>query len=348
MASKFTPPTEKSIDDLLLDQKNPRIPAEMSSATQEELIVFVAEEYDSLAIAQSIASHEYFSSEPVIAIPDKSSGHFVVVEGNRRLAALKLLLHPDYRSRLSDRKEWDSIPLKNIPKKIPVVVAKNRKEVTPILGYRHISGIQQWDAYAKARYIAAQVDSGLSFKKAAGEVGEGEAEIRSNYRNYKIAQQVKELNIDPTTSVALLEEFGVFTRAMQAGNLRDFIGAPSPSEVTKGKNPIPTKKQDALKELAGFLFGPTSVLDDSRNLTKLGKVISSQEGLKSLRRDRNLEEAHVASGGLRDRLVTRLSTAGRNLRAAKDDLPKYKKDEEVIDLVQESREALDELGRLLK
>jgi hypothetical protein len=83
-------------------------------------------------------------------------------------------------------------------------------------------------------------------------------------------------------------------------------------------------------------------------LTKLGKVLSSPTGLQVLRKERNLEEAHIASGGLRDRLVGRLADAARNLRAAKDDLPKYRRDAQVKQLLSDCREAIEDLEVIQK
>jgi hypothetical protein len=338
----YKAPIEKDVDDLSLDSKNPRIPVEKQSLSQDDLIVFVAETYNAIAIAKSIAAHQYFSSEPLIAIPNSGDTKLIVVEGNRRLAALKLLQSTSLRAKLSDRSEWDAINTSKVPTKVPVVVAKSRKEVAPIIGYRHISGIQPWDAYSKARYIAAQIDGGLSFEKTAKEVGERPAEVRANYRNYRIEQQSSP-RLDSDTLNGFRNGFGVFTRAMQSADLRTFIGAPAPSEVSMSKAPIPAKKKDALKEFIGFLFGSEAVLEDSRDLTRLGKVLASPEGLKVLRAERNLDEAHVASGGLRDRLVNRLSNAARNLRAAKGEIAKYKSDKEVNELIAECRNALDEI-----
>lgn len=153
MVTKFAPPIEIPVDRLLLDRKNPRIPPEKQSLSQDELTIFVAETYFALIIAKSISSHKYFSSEPLIAIP-ASGNRFIVVEGNRRLAALKLLLNSSLRSQLADHQEWDELSTADIPKRVPVVKVATRREVAPIIGFRHISGIQQWDAHAKARYIA--------------------------------------------------------------------------------------------------------------------------------------------------------------------------------------------------
>lgn len=346
MVTRFNPPVEIDVDKLLLDERNPRIPPEKQALSQDDLVAYVAESYFSLAIARSITSHQYFPSEPLIAIPASKKGHFVVVEGNRRLAALKLLLHTELRKKLTDRSEWDALPLGNVPTQVPVVTVDKRRDVAPIIGYRHISGIQPWDAHAKARYIADQVDSGLNFEQTAAEVGESESEVRMNYRNYRIAEQAEKLRIEPQAITGMKSGFGVFTRAMQSANLRDFIGAPSPEKVTTTKQPIPVKKKDELKEIVEMLFGPTAVLEDSRDITKLGKVVASKEGLKVLRQERNLEEAIVASGGIRDRLIGRLSNAARSLRAAKDDLPRYKKDKDVRQLIDEAAEALEDLRKI--
>lgn len=347
MALKFNPPIEIKVDMLLLDEKNPRVPPEKQSLSQDDLTIYVAESYFALAIARSIASHQYFSSEPLIAIPAEK-GYFTVVEGNRRLAALKLLLRSELREKLADRKGWDALSIDNVPDKVPVVIVSKRRDVAPIIGFRHISGIQPWDAHAKARYISDQVKSGLTFKETAAEVGESEAEVRMNYRNFRIAEQVEKLPVDPEALVGMKSGFGVFTRAMQSGSLRDFIGAPSPDQVITSKPPIPAKKKDALKEMVEMLFGPSAVLEDSRDITKLGKIVASKDGLNVLRQEHNLEEALVASGGIRDRLIGRLSNAARNLRAAREDLPKYKGDKEVKKIVEESQEALDDLKRILK
>lgn len=165
--------------------------------------------------------------------------------------------------------------------------------------------------------------------------------------NYRIEQQSSP-RLDSDTLNGLRNGFGVFTRAMQSADLRTFIGAPAPNEVSASKAPIPPKKRDALKEFVGFLFGPKAVLGHSRDLTRLGKVLASPEGLKVLRAERNLEEAHVASGGLRDRLVNRLSSAARNLRAAKNEISKYRSDNEVKDLIVECRSALDDVEQAQK
>jgi hypothetical protein len=308
MATHFKPAQNFAIDDLLLDSLNPRIPLEKRSLPPDDLTRFVAERYNAIAIAKSIAAHEYFPSEPLIAIAKGGTGKFIVVEGNRRLSALKLLKDERLRERLEDRAEWDEIDSKSVPNAVPVIVAAKREDVAPIIGYRHISGIQPWDAHAKARYIASQIQEGRTVEETAKDVGETQSEVRASYRNYGIGEQARE-EVGEETFNNLTERFGVFTRAMQSAELREFIGAPTANGVKVGKKQIPPKKTSELKEFIGYLFGPEPIVTDSRDLTKLGKAVASAEGLEALRAGQSLEEAHNAAGGVLDRLVNRLSNA---------------------------------------
>ncbi len=337
---KFTP-EDKNLVELFPDHENPRIPPNARGMLDEDLLVFIAGKYDSLVIAQSISQHQYFPSEPLIVVP-KEEGGYIVVEGNRRLAALNLLVSKTLREKVEGSDDWVDLPVLDKSLKIPVIVAQNRRDVAPIIGYRHIAGIEPWDPYAKARYIAAQIDDNdLTFEEAAKEVGEKSADVRSSYRNYKIAVQAEELGIDTSN---LVNTFGTFTRAMTS-DARNFIGAPSSSEVVKGKTPIPGKNISELKELIGYLFGSPEekVLKDTRQLDKLGKTLNSEVGLAVLRASHNLEDAYIASGGLLEGLLNRLRASLSNLKAAKLSIEDYKTNKDVQSLLAECESIIAEL-----
>lgn len=329
---------EASIDELLLDLENPRIPEECKDFTQEQLLAFVAENYNALTVAKSIARHSYFPSEPLIVL--REGDNKIVVEGNRRLSALKLLAHPELRDYLDERREWDSIELhETAPLTVPVIYVDSRREVAPIIGYRHISGIQPWDPYAKARYIAAQKDSGLTFEQVATEVGEKENDIKASYRNFRIIQQAISSGIETEDAVA---EFGVFTKAMQTKGIRDFVGVPTAKEVGE-EDPVSAENLPKLGEFMGLVFGDDAVVDDSRQLSQLGQILSSASGLQTLRDTRDIEQADAASGGPLERLITRLNSAVTNLRAARVDIQEFKEDDRVEMLLDECEEALSHL-----
>ncbi|GAH81158.1 unnamed protein product [marine sediment metagenome] len=62
-----------------------------------------------------------------------------------------------------------------------------------------------------------------------------------------------------------------------------------------------------------------------------------------LRETRDLEAAFIAAGGLRERLIKRLTNACNNLVAAREDIVAYVDDEDVQSLLTGCEEALQQL-----
>jgi ParB-like nuclease domain len=342
---------ELPISSLLLDEQNPRLPETEQSGTQDDLLRYIAKEYGPIEIAKSIASHGFFQSEPLIVVKDGTS--YIVVEGNRRLAALLLLSRPGRAKELDlqDAEEWETLGKSVVlPKDIPVVVAPSRRSVAPIIGYRHISGIEPWDPYAKARYLASLIDKeNHSFDDAASLVGETHSAVRSHYRNYRIATQAKEkFSADVTRA---RKRFGVFTRALQDDNLRAFLHAPQAAKVKPGKDPLPPSAKAPTLEFLSWVFGEGNqdpVLTDSRKLKDLGVAVSSETGLKILRTTRDLNAAFAAAGGHQKRVMDQLQTALVYLTSARDGVEEFSADESIKALVKEIRVFVNGLNELIE
>ena len=142
---------------LMLDQQNPRLPEGSSSWSQGEIFAFLAKVGVLDEIIESMLDNGYFEPEPLVVLGANGEGKHVVVEGNRRLAAL-LAIH--------EHEVADEYPLPTSPtaqqigelQKIPCFVVDTREEVTQYLGFRHIGGLKQWSPEAKARYLILEVD----------------------------------------------------------------------------------------------------------------------------------------------------------------------------------------------
>lgn len=82
------------LEELRFDRRNPRLPEFDlgADATDEDTIRLLWERMDVQEIAMSIAASGFFSHEPLIFA--REAGENVVIEGNRRLAATKLLVSP--------------------------------------------------------------------------------------------------------------------------------------------------------------------------------------------------------------------------------------------------------------
>src|SRR3954465_13118947 len=87
-------------DKLLLDGKNPRLAEHAlgDKPTQAELLEILWKKMAVDELAMSIAARGYFTHEPLFIAEE--DGKLVVIEGNRRLAAIKLLMDADTRKRL--------------------------------------------------------------------------------------------------------------------------------------------------------------------------------------------------------------------------------------------------------
>lgn len=299
------------------DWKNPRFPvgAEENFKSDTDVYLYLDTEFDAASVAESISRHGYFLSEPLIAIPEKERPNsYVVLEGNRRLAALKGLTDSQLRSKMQDRR-WrtlDPINKENASFWLPVLVANSREEVAPILGFRHVTGIAPWDPFQQARYVASLIDqpgSGLSAEDVADLIGRSVSEVRSFYRNYSILEQARdEFQILDTQRI--IDEFGVWTRSLVNSGIREYIGAPSPREVVEGEYPLNEDSKENLERVITWIFGPPRkttevdegkqskegrVISDSRQLTRLGRVISNPQGLAALEKGAKLKDAEEAA-----------------------------------------------------
>ena len=88
------------VDKLLFDVKNPRLAESVigPNTSQTDLLKILWEKMAIEELAMSIAYNGYFVHEPLFV--EETGKNLVVIEGNRRLAAVKLLLDKEARVRM--------------------------------------------------------------------------------------------------------------------------------------------------------------------------------------------------------------------------------------------------------
>ena len=130
--------------------------------------LYRAAELDELL--QSISANGYMDIEALIVMdgPDAGNGELVVLEGNRRLAALRLLREPELAGRIASSQGLRiKVPpidesLSSTLDHVSVYPVANRERARPFIGFKHINGPAKWDAYAKAQFAAEWYKSGRS------------------------------------------------------------------------------------------------------------------------------------------------------------------------------------------
>ena len=344
------------VDELLLDTENPRFGSKTKVQSQEDIALKLEMGFDVITVAESIARNGFFANEPLIVIKSNTPDKYTVIEGNRRFTALLALTNDEIRSQMFQTERLNELSKTSAFKKddlVPVTLVNNRELIAPILGFRHISGIMEWQPLAQAIFVAKLIDEdGYNFETVAEVVGKSKSDIAGMYRNQAIAKQATEVGMNTS---GLENSFSSLTVAMSSPGIRAFIAAPLGNAVTPGMKPIPEENYNELKELLAFLFGDDlkePIIRDTREINRLGKVIQNPTGLDTLRTTWSLAEAEAAikEQGMDPytRLLNRLRTANESVRSTFDDISDYLNDSTVKDYIQTLNENVTNLKNMLE
>ena len=292
--------------ELSLDPRNPRLRRDERGASQERLLEVMISRFKVEELADSIVTSGFIELDPIIACLEDDLR--VVLEGNRRLAALKLLLNPALapsRSRttwekLSNRLSADE---RKRLARIKVLMYPDRSEgaVRAYIGFRHVTGVLQWPPLEKAAYIADLLEvEGWSYKEIAERLGSYPKHVERHYVAHQIVRQALEEAVDGAER--LQRAFGVLMRALQAGGVREFLDVTFPNDPASSKKPVPTASVCNLRLFVRWTFGTRDIppiVQDSRQLTKWGRILSAKEATSYLTRAASprFERAWFLSGG---------------------------------------------------
>lgn len=196
-----------SVDATRLDKQNPRLPEEMLNESQRSIIRYMIEEFDILEIAKSIAKNGFFINEfPIVA---KEGSHFVVVEGNRRITALKLLRNPDLappRKKHTYARLAENVDV-NQWEKLSMYIASSKEAVAPLLIARHGSVMTSpWLRIMKMRFLAGDVLKKVPYEEIADRYSVPITEVRTAAVTMLVREMVREADIDDIEKDKYLSE----------------------------------------------------------------------------------------------------------------------------------------------
>lgn len=288
-----------SVEKLKFDPENPRLPTTMKGKGEEEIIKWMLRETGIIELMGSIGTKGYFPGEPLLVVPTTPKGHYYVVEGNRRLCAVKLLRSP---STAPIRKKAISTVSKGAqkPSQLPVVIYENRDQILNYLGYRHITGIKQWDPLAKARYLkqlgraygkAKEDEQFSALAKSIGSSSNYVAKLLTGLALYERIAQADFFDIEGLEEESI--DFSFLTTALSFKNIVGYLGLSKQDPALKGL------KEAHLKDLTEWLFkeenGVTKLVE-SRNLKVLNAIIKSPRALEAFKKGYSITEAEVLAG----------------------------------------------------
>ena len=135
------------LDELDLDLRNVRIP--FRGPDEAAIAAYLVESADLLELAGDILRDGYIDNDlPVVAV---ENGRRIVMEGNRRIAALKAISNPSLLGRSASRLErlMHRYPDAEIPAQVRVMAAPSREAFQPLLARLHTT-------FPKVRWIREQ------------------------------------------------------------------------------------------------------------------------------------------------------------------------------------------------
>ena len=340
-------PQMVGLSSLHFDILNPRRTSSVVEIGQRALLVELYQLYDITDLLVSFSVNGYFSEEPLIAIPSQAegsnSGEYTVVEGNRRLAALKILMLEEFRGIANPRLVPEISPeVHALLDPVPVKVYQTREEVLPYLGVRHIAGTKPWGALAKARYVARLVEAGESYTEVARSVGSGRR--TDVVRKWLLTLYcINQANTYTDVRWDLEDQrFGFSWLYTSIGyrNVRDYLGFTEETYNNPHQNPVSTDYKDELISHMTDLYGPPpgnsrlAAVRESRQISDLATVYGNDEALATLRAGASLTVAVERTIDERGQLIELLRKADLNLRSANSIAPNHTGEEEAVQLAQ--------------
>ncbi|MBB5396707.1 hypothetical protein [Mucilaginibacter sp. AK015] len=380
---KRKPQINIPLDIISLDTANPRLAKQRDAIEDIDILRTLYTEYDLEELAMSMAANGYFDEEPIIVVPkslpegyeideDKSPDEiqeelkafiesgtisFIVVEGNRRIGTAKILTSEEIRNTLNIRGAVFSTPanpaIVDDLRTIPAIVYADRNKVSPYLGVRHISGLLKWDAYAKAAYIAQNIEQSVqagasyseSITKLQSHLPDRSDIIKKQYLCYRVlAEAERKLQYD---TAEIKDRFSLITVALNSPAIRSYIGVASYRDADFDHDIVPDDHIDELRDVLTWIYGNGDIepiLTDSRLITsRLAPVLASAAATAYLKANNNLNDAYERSDGEKNYVLKKLANASRDIRFAARYVQAYRTDEQYVQAIDETLLLITEL-----
>lgn len=348
-----------NLDLLRLDAFNPRLPKSLQGKPEEEILEYMLLDASLIELMLAIGKNDFFPGEQLLVVPNKD-GSYKVVEGNRRLSALKLLSNPALAQVQKTKVQQVMDETEFRPTEIPCLIFKREEDIHNYLGYRHITGIKEWKLLEKARYLYElwqSLSSNLSLNQASRELAKSIGSRKDyvkrllvGYQIYKIIEDEKFFRITDLNDTTF--HFNYIADSLSRAHISDFLGV----NLSDDRDDYSTEiNLDHLKKWVHWLFekndqNKTRLIGDSESLTVLNRVIGNPIALKAFDQDGvSLEAARELTGELDQQFLNSIHSALNSLEQADRLVIKVNVQEgEVYDYLKMIRTLATKIGRTLQ
>lgn len=345
------------LSDLLFDPENPRLPDDIDGNDDNSVFEWMLRQGDSIELISSIGATGYSIAEPLLIIKhNKIPGKYIVVEGNRRLAALRLLNNPS--SAPIKQKSVDEAVNNAIyrPTDIPTILYKEREEAFAYLGYRHIAGVKAWGPLQKAKYVRQLFEYYNKTSSSAEEALKRISTVAATkpyaakkslttLALYELAKEKGYWDIKNISSSSI--EFSVLGTALNHNAIVNFIGLETSTDYL-----LNNLEEERVAELFQWLFaaevGDKSRVGESRQLSTLAKVVSTPQALEAFRAGRTLQDASIYTDEVDETFQTLMGKASSSIDQVEDIIGRVTPSDVHLDMLRDMQKKVRRIAILLE
>ncbi|MCC6275073.1 MAG: ParB N-terminal domain-containing protein [Leptospiraceae bacterium] len=288
--SDFLQPIDLKLEDILLDPNNPRfaelgeevkkIPENRFSEASIQKVTFErmkVDKFDVSELKDTIKTLGFLPMDRIVVRKwnNSTSTKYIVIEGNRRVAALKWLMELND----SGKETFTEEKIRNFTE-IPALLLDESADESLLWilpGLRHVSGIKEWGPYQKAKSIFVLRESGKTPQEVAQSLGLSTRAANQLWRAYLALEQMDK--DDEYGEYADPKMFSYFDEVFRKANLRDWLEWDDSNKKFKNES--------RTKEFYSWFVGEIDEngdlkepkLRESRDVRELSRIIDDQKAL---------------------------------------------------------------------
>ena len=333
-----------TLDDLFLDTKNPRFSrANADTILSQEDVLKLMKRWVLDELAVSYLESGFWTHEALLVVREElnEKQRLVVVEGNRRLAALKYLRRAVKGEEVP--KKWRLlVGNRKVPEilfnKVPYILVDSREEIESFLGFRHVTGIKQWSPEQKAHFIAKLIDErGMSYEEVMQKIGSKTSTVRQHYISHRLILQMED-TLGDFADLKTEGRFSVMYLSLRTHGVRKYLDIDIFAEPAAAKTPVPKTRLEALGNFARWLFGTSEkppIFADSRRVDDFGRILECPEAVEYLKENSepNFDQAFRLAGGDESQIARLINEAANKVQLALSRAHHYTDSEDIQDAV---------------
>ena len=275
------------ISSLKLDSKNPRLSGfGDKEPNQMQIMEYMIEHENIQSLAKNIANVGFLpNNEPIVC---KENDKYVVLEGNRRTTACKILNNPDLvrkTTKYRTYKSLASIVNNDLIRQLTVIVAPSREAADILIVNIHTQGspVEKWDKTKQDRFFFNRYIDGETIDAMSHKFNLPKSAIKDSIARHNVFLEFLDLDLQEDIKKEVEDEtkFNITTaeRFYKSKRGREFLGI----RVTNdGKIEHQLPKTEYRKRLTRIA---TDLLSNTLNSRTYGDESKQEAYIKELEKD---------------------------------------------------------------